>query len=109
MPTDRPIACALSATEYPRRLAEMRALGAAALIDADTGPTRAMLRFAAGAGARDRVEAVVAAESECCSFLDMSVTDEPDMVALTINAPAEAALVLEEIVGAFRGEDQVAA
>lgn len=33
--------------------------------------TRAELRFAAGAGVRERVDAIVAAESDCCAFLTM--------------------------------------
>jgi hypothetical protein len=110
MPDDAlPIACSLDATELPLRLAEMRDLGRAALIEARTDATRAELRFAAGAGVRDRVEAVVAAESRCCAFLDMAVTDESDTVVLTIDAPEGAELVLTELVDAFRGEPQAAA
>lgn len=109
MPTDLPIACTLTATEYPQRLAEMRAIGEAAMVNADTQPARAVLRFAAGAGIRERVDAIVAAESQCCSFLDMAVTDEPDTVVLTIEAPEDAELVLAELVAAFRGVSQLAA
>ncbi|WP_445149965.1 hypothetical protein [Baekduia sp. Peel2402] len=108
MPDDAlPIACSLTATELPQRLAEMSDLGRAALIDAHTDATRAELRFAAGTGVRDRIEAIVAAESQCCAFLDMAVTDEPDTVVLTIVAPEDAELVLEELVDAFRGQAQV--
>ena len=108
MPDDAlPIACSLTATELPKRLAEMSDLGRAALIDAHTDATRAELRFAAGTGVRDRVEAVVAAESQCCAFLDMTVTDEPDTIVLTIQAPEDAELVLAELVDAFRGQAQV--
>jgi hypothetical protein len=86
----------------------MADLGRAALIDARTEPTRAQLRFAAGAGVRARVEAIVAAESQCCAFLTMRVSDEPDTVVLTIDAPEDAQLVLAELVDAFRNEQQVA-
>ena len=75
MPSELPIACTLSATDYPARLAQMRA----------------------------------GAESDCCSFLDMTVTDEPDAVVLTIDAPDDAEPVLGELVSAFRGDSQVAA
>jgi hypothetical protein len=108
MPTELPIACSLSAVELPQRLAEMAELGRAALIEVRTEPTRAQLRFAAGAGMRDRVQAVVAAESQCCAFLTMSVTDEPDSVVLTIEAPGGAEVVLAELVGAFRAQPTVA-
>jgi hypothetical protein len=108
MPSELPIACSLNASEFPERLAEMADLGRAALIDARTEPTRAQLRFAAGAGVRARVEAIVAAESQCCAFLTMRVSDEPDTVVLTIDAPEDAQLVLAELVDAFRNEQQVA-
>lgn len=106
MPTELPIACSLSATELPVRLAEMADLGRSALIDVRSEPLEAQLRFAAGAGIRHRVEAVVAAESQCCAFLTMRVADEPDAVVLTISAPKGAEAVLAELVDAFRGQPQ---
>jgi hypothetical protein len=77
-------------------------------VDVSHGPSRAELRFAAGAGVRDRVDRVVAAESQCCAFLVMTIADEPDTVVLTIEALDGAALVLQELVEAFRGQPQVA-
>jgi hypothetical protein len=55
-------------------------------------------------GIRDRVEAIVQAEAQCCAFLNMEVRDEPDLVVLHIAAPSDADLVLGELVDAFRGE-----
>lgn len=107
MSDELPIACSLNATELPVRLAEMAALGRDALIGTRTEPTRAELRFAAGADVRRRVEAIVAAESECCAFLTMRVDDEPDVVVLSIEAPEGAEVVLEEMVAAFRAESPV--
>lgn len=109
MSENPPIACTLTAPDYRKRLARMRALGEAALVNVAVEPTRAVLRFAAGTGIRDRVEAVVADESECCAFLTMTVTDEPDLVVLAMEAPADAELVLAELVAAFRGHDPVGA
>jgi hypothetical protein len=103
MSNDLPIACSLNAAELPQRLAEMAHLGRAALLDARAEPRRAQLRFAAGAGIRDRVQAVVAAESRCCAFLTMRISDEPDAIVLTIDAPERAQGVLAELVGALRG------
>ncbi len=101
MPTELPIACSLSASDLSKRLADMAALGAAALLGVEVGGTHAELRFAAAAGVRDRLDAIVAAESECCAFLAMAVSDGPGAVVLTIDAPAGAELVIEELVGAF--------
>lgn len=108
MPTDLPIACSLSPGDHSLRLAEMAALGRDALIGTRTGPRDAELRFASGAGIRERVEAIVAAESRCCAFLQMRVRDEPGVVALEIGAPEGAELVLGELVDAFGRSDRAA-
>ena len=101
MAADLPIACSLTASQLPARLAEIAALGAAALIDADHEGDRAELRFTAGADVRRRVDAIVAAESQCCAFLDMCVTEAPGAIVLTIRAPEGAESVLAELVDAF--------
>jgi hypothetical protein len=108
MPTEPLIACSLSATELPERLDEMADLGRAALVGAHTEALQAQLRFAAGAGIRDRVEAIVAAESQCCAFLAMGVSEESGAVVMTITAPEGAEVVLAELVDAFRGQPKVA-
>jgi hypothetical protein len=101
MPTDLPIACSLSETELPARLAEIRALGQDALLSARRVGPRAVLRFTSDPDIRARVEAIVAAESRCCAFLTMRISAEPDTVTLTIEAPEDAELVLQELVDAF--------
>jgi hypothetical protein len=108
MPSELPIACSLSATDLSTRLREMAELGRAALVDVRHEQTRAELRFAVGSDVRDRVEGIVAAESQCCAFLAMTVSDEPDTVVLTVHAPEGAELVLQELVDAFRGQPQAA-
>jgi hypothetical protein len=100
MPADLPIACSLNATELAERLAEMADVGRAALRGIRTTGTHAQLSFAAGKGVRDRIAAIVAAESQCCAFLDMTVSDEPDTVVLTIAAPEGADVA--ELVDAFQ-------
>jgi hypothetical protein len=104
MTNDQPIACSLNATELPKRLGEMSALGQDALVDARTDGRRAELRFAAGTDVRERLETIVAAESSCCAFLTMTLSDEPDAVVLTVDAPEGAEVVLVELVAAFRSE-----
>jgi hypothetical protein len=104
VPDELPIACSLSATDVLKRLQQMTDLGRDALLDSDLDGTRARLRFAAGAGIRDRVDAIVAAESSCCAFLTLRVTSEPDAVVLTIDAPEDAALVLADLVDAFTAD-----
>ena len=101
MPPDSPVACSLSANDLRTRLAEMTALGAAALVDARRHGTRAELRFAADAGVRGRVDAIVAAESQCCPFLAMRVTEAPGLIVLVVEAQAGAEVVLRELVDAW--------
>jgi len=109
MPTEIPIACTLTAAQMPQRLAEIRAIGQAALLSAETTESDATLRFRAGADTRTRVEAIVAAESKCCAFLRFDLTDEPRALVLNIRAPEGGEPVLHQLVTAFRGQGAVAA
>ena len=86
----------------------MADLGRTALLGARTEGGRAVLRFAARSGVREHVERIVAAESQCCAFLAMQVTDAPDEVVLSITAPEGAEPVLDELVDAFCGRPQAA-
>jgi hypothetical protein len=103
MSDELPIACTLSATELPERLAEMSELGRAALLDVERDGTRAVLRFRPDATTGQRLAAIVAAEARCCAFLDMALREERDTLSLSIVAPADAGLVLDELVAAFAG------
>jgi hypothetical protein len=105
MPDELPIACSLTAAELPKRLTEIAALGREALVDVRNESTRAELRFADRAGVHQRVDAIVAAESECCAFLTMRVSNPPGLVVLNIEAPEDAELVLQELVATFRADD----
>jgi hypothetical protein len=103
MATDLPIACSLTAAEMPARLAEMAAVGTASLLGVETGDGRATLRFRGDAETRARLEAVVAAEAECCAFLAMTLGNEGEAIVLTIEAPTGAEPVMGELVRAFGG------
>jgi hypothetical protein len=96
-----PIACTLSAGELPARLDEIRALSRRALRAKTAGGTHAVLSFDPARGVRDRLAAIVAAEAECCAFLTMRLADEPGAITLTIDAPADAAPLLRELLAAF--------
>ncbi len=108
MPTDLPLACSLTAAEMPVRLAEMSAIGKAALVSVEIAEGRATLRFTAGADTRGRLEAIVAAEAECCAFLTLIVRDQPGFVVLVIDAPPDAEPVLGTFIEAFGREAQPA-
>jgi hypothetical protein len=108
MSTDLPIACSLSAAELPARLAEMASIGRTALIEAESSGRRALLRFHATPPVRDRLAAVVEAESACCAFLTMSLREEPGAISLAIEGPDGSAPIVGDLVRAFSGAQPVA-
>jgi hypothetical protein len=107
-PAEPPIACSLSASEMPKRLAEMRALGNECLLNVEIADGRTVLSFAAGTETGQRLSAIVAAGQKCCAFLTMRLRTEPDTITLTIDAPADAEPVLADLVAAFAAERQPA-
>jgi len=109
MAQDLPVACTLNATDFAARERLMAELGRDALVGAEQTGSRAVLRFAPGAGIRDRVDRFVAGEADCCPFLTMHVAEAPDAVVLTIDAPAGAEPVLADMVASFRPADLQAA
>ena len=100
MSQDLPIACSLTAAELPARLAEIEALGRDALVRREAD---GRLRFHGDERTRERLEAIVAAESQCCSFLDFELRRDGTELVLSIDAPAEAAGVADALASAFTG------
>jgi hypothetical protein len=62
-----------------------------------------VLSFRPDAEIRARVEAIAAAESECCAFLDFRVEYGAVATVLTISAPNGGAEVVHELAAAFAG------
>ena len=98
-----PIACTLGATDLRARGEELRALGGDGLLDATEEPGRAVLRFRPDPAVRERVEALVAAESECCAFLDFRVEHDDLATVLTISAPNGGAEMVHALTAALAG------
>src|SRR3954453_14779566 len=83
---EKPVACSLAAGELEQRVATIAEVGAASLVSRSVVDSRHLLRFRAGAQTQRRLEEIVAAESECCSFLDLSLTEEDGELVLSITA-----------------------
>ena len=98
-----PIACTPSASDLEARGAELRALGSDGLVDVTQEAGRAVLRFRSDPVIRERVEAIVAAESECCAFLDFRVEHRDEATVLTISAPNGGAETVQELAAALAG------
>ncbi len=101
MAQELPIACSLGADDLAARLETIAAIGAESLISRDTEGDTQLLRFRREEGVRRSLEAIVAAEARCCSFLEMEIRDEAGALVLVIDAPAEAAPVAAELAAAF--------
>ena len=99
-----PIACTLSSTDLRERGKELRALGRDALLDATEADGRAVLRFRPDPSVRRRVDSVVAAESECCAFLEFEVAHEDESTVLTISAPNGGAEMVHELAAALASD-----
>jgi hypothetical protein len=96
-----PVACTLSGAELGTRLADLAELGRDGLLSAEAEQSRAQLRFRPDPALRPRLEAAVAAERQCCSFLELQLVHGPDATVLTIAAPPGGEPVLHELVAAF--------
>jgi hypothetical protein len=96
-----PVACSLGTSELKRRLAAIGSLGSESLVSHEAEGGRQILRFRGGAVVRRRLEEIVAAESECCPFLDLSLDELDGMLVLSISAPEEARPVADQLTAAF--------
>jgi hypothetical protein len=98
-----PIACTLDPAQMPQRGDEIRALGRDGLEAVERGELSVTLHFRRDPSIRARVEAIVAAESRCCAFLDFTVTEAEDATVLTIAAPEGAQPALHDLADLFSG------
>ena len=95
-----PIACSLSAADRAGRLEEMSSLSARVLsIERDRGGS--LLRFERDRETESRISGIVAAERECCPFLDLTLRSEGSELSLSISGPEGAEPVIAEIVDAL--------
>jgi hypothetical protein len=101
MSDDTPVACSLGGDELARRLATIAEVGADSLISSGTDASRRLLHFQKTETVRRRLEEIIASESECCSFLDLSLEEEGDELVLSIAAPENARAIADELSEAF--------
>ena len=98
-----PIACSLPAGDQRERLEEMSSLSARLLsVDRDGG-RGSVLRFERDAETESRLRGIVAAEGECCPFLDLTLRSEGSKLSLSVSGPDGAEPVIDEIVDALTG------
>jgi hypothetical protein len=103
MTNPKPVACSLESNDLQRRLDEIAAVGAASLIDRGTENGKHRLLFRSDPRTRCRLEEIVAAEAECCSFLDLELTEHGGELVLTLTAPETGQTVADGLAAAFAG------
>jgi hypothetical protein len=101
-PRELPIACSLDAPDLRAREAELVRLGGSLISVTSTNGAPVVLRFKPDRGTRAELDRIVAAEAECCPFLEMSVR-EGETLELTIDGPDDAAPVIAGLARAIGG------
>ena len=94
-----PIACTLGAADGAARLARWRELSDARLTVQRT-PDQLVVLYRSQRGVCEELEALVAAERECCPFAEWEVTRDAEHVLLRIRSDAQG---LAALVDAFGG------
>ena len=94
-------ACSLGAEQLQRRLAAIAELGGEAWSARRAEPGGHRLVFRADAETRARLEGLVAAERECCSFLTLELREEGGELVLWIEAPGGGREVADQLAAAL--------
>ena len=97
------MACTLNPEQLERRLKEIAEVAADSFVSAESSGGDHVLRFRADPETQRRLETIVAAEAECCSFLDLRVDDAGDELVLSIDAPARGRDTAAGLAAAFAG------
>lgn len=101
MNTETAVACSLDAGQLQERLAAINEIGARSLTSRTVEGNRNLLRFRRSRKTRRQLEAIVAAEAHCCSFLDLSLRDEGEDIVLSISAPSHAKEIGDQLADSF--------
>jgi hypothetical protein len=104
MARDLPIVCSLDAGGLEERLAAIGEVGAEGLIDRRAEGGGHHLRFRSDPKTRRQLEEVIAAEAECCAFLELSLREAGEELILAIAAPEAGQSIADTLAGAFDTE-----
>jgi predicted ester cyclase len=102
-----PFACTLQPAQMPQRGDEIRSVGRAGLQAMERGEREVTLYFRRDPDIRERVQNIVAAKSNCCRFLDFTITDEDDVILLTVAAPEGAEWAVHGLGYLFAADAEV--
>jgi hypothetical protein len=103
-----PVVCSLSAGGYAERLELIRRVGADALQRIDRHADRVELRFRRGEWIAAQLREIRDAESRCCAFLRLELTDERDATVLSIaSTNSDGAFMIAELANAFAADTSI--
>jgi hypothetical protein len=85
-PVGLPVSCVLSAGDGAQRMQRWEALSVEGRPSARRCGHQLVVAYRAEPGVRDELEALAAAERECCSFVAWDVSQEADRVVLRVAA-----------------------
>lgn len=89
-PAALPLACTLGPDDGPARMRRWQALAEKGHPSARRGGHRLEVRYQAQPGVRDELEALAAAERDCCSFVAWEVTQDGPEAVLRVTAEPSA-------------------
>jgi hypothetical protein len=95
------IACTLGESDLRQRLEEIAALGSESLLGQEETGEGQVLRFRNDESTRRRLEKIVTAEAECCSFLQLEISERGPVLLLALTAPLEGRATAAELARAF--------
>ena len=96
----------LTGLHWSARQLRLAELGRLSLLGGDGGGGRHTLRFRADPWTRAALDAIVAAERECCPFLALSIGESGDELTLSIEAPEGGGEIADALAASFRGAEQ---
>lgn len=96
-----PLACTLGPNDGSARLRRWQHLADAASPSARRDGHRLEVRYHAGPGVREELEALAVAEAECCSFVSWTVTQDGDHTVLHVTAQRDTPDAVAPIAALF--------
>jgi hypothetical protein len=98
---DLPVACTLGLEDGAERMRRWKQLGERATPTARRTGRELEVRFHPGPGVREELEALAAAEAECCAFVAWTVLLDGGQPVLRVTAPEDRPEDIESIARAF--------
>jgi len=100
-----PVACTLGVNDGPARLQRWQHLHQVAAPTVQLTDGELEVRYQPGSEIMDQLQALVADERECCTFVSWAVTEEGGQPVLRITAPPESPQDIEPIAALLAALD----